>query len=181
MAKDTPEPTPAPLTESTLLSALEIVLAKFANGGGGLSKEDLQSVLNANTEAVRRAAKPENPTAPNVSAFNPTGGERPALSRTTFFVGARMSEDLLTNQEIEAFNAIASSSESRNGQWTAKVIRNGQVQELHVMVPHQEVSQRMDLPSLLLILKELKDGKASADPATMLDRIAELERQLAAQ
>lgn len=184
MAKEQIDPVVAdkPITESTLLSALEIVLAKFAGQPqNGLTADTLKEVLLANTEAVRRAAKPENATAPNVSAFNPGGGLRPELSRPTFFVGARMTEDLLTNHEIEAFNAITRSCEARGGKWSATVRRNGDTHELHVLVPHKEIDQRMELPSLALILRELREGPDAVNVDTMAERIAALEKQLASQ
>src|SRR5688572_10300583 len=60
----------------TFEQLLELSQSPRHQTGGGFSKEDLKEVLLAGAEATRKALKPENPTAPDVSVFNPSGGPR---------------------------------------------------------------------------------------------------------
>ena len=49
------------------------------------------------------------------------------------------------------------------------------------MVPSRTVDERMDLPgSLLLILRELKDGAMAVDPLSLAQEVSLLKEQLAA-
>jgi len=61
------------------------------------------------------------------------------------------------------------------------VKQNGQAQQLYVTVPSRTVDERMELPgSLLLILRELRDGAASVDPMSLAQEVAQLKERLAA-
>lgn len=179
-------------------AALEAQLARLEekSSGGGISKQDLQDVLASNTEAHRRAMKPENlANMTPIGAFNPTGSkDKPKLigsdgkPRKTFYVGSPMREDQLNPDEILLFNRFTADKDSRNGRWTARVIRNGSSEELHIDFPHKEISDRMDLPSgqgesptsCELILRELLDGPNAVNSNFLAERVASLERQLAA-
>lgn len=168
-----------------------------AHTGGGLSKDDMKEILAAGAAATKRALKPENFPSQNLkSAFNPEGiAVRPTLGyraedgtwkpRASFFVGARLDEDTMTNDEIEAFNSITSDCTAREGRWTAEVRQNGKSQELHVMVPHKEISERMDLPNhegaLVSICLELRSGPKAANPLDLIKRVAALEAEAAAR
>jgi hypothetical protein len=143
---------------------------------------------NPGTSALQllaeRSAPRENPDYNEVSAFTHPEGQRVRpkadLTRETFFCGTRMKSDELTPAEIEAFNAITVSRTARNGTWTAEVRQNGNAQQLHIMVPSRTVDERMDLPgSLLLILRELRDGAASVDPMSLAQEVAALKDQMA--
>jgi hypothetical protein len=134
---------------------------------------------------AERSAPRENPDYNEKSVFTHPEGERvrpkAALARETFFCGSRVRADELTPAEIDAFNAITTSRTARHGTWTATVTQNGTAQELRVMVPSRTVDERMDLPgSLLLILKELKDGAAAVDPMSLAQEVARLRDQIAA-
>lgn len=173
------------------------MIPKVQATSGGLSKDDLKELLMAQSAATKQALRPENfPSKNVVSAFNPDGlAVRPTLHyvdtdgatrpRATFFVGARMDEDVLTNDEIEAFNAITHDCTAKQGRWVAEVKQNGKTQELHIMVPHKEISDRMDLPNhegaLVAICLELRSGPKAANPLDLMKRVAELEAQMAAQ
>lgn len=150
----------------------------------GISGEQLERILANNTKATQKALKPENVEGsfPPVSAFNPTGDlNKVKLRRKTVYVGAEMRNDFLTPTEIELFNQFTVNKEARLGRWTAKIIRNGTTEELHVGVPHKDVSDRMDLPSgLTLILRELLDGPEAASVDFMAERLAAAEKQIAA-
>jgi hypothetical protein len=132
------------------------------------------------------SAPKDNPNYNEISAFTYPEGERvrpkPRLSRDTFFCGSRCRADELTPAEIDAFNAITSSKtvQKPNGPWLAEVRQNGTAQELHIAVPSRTIDDRMGLPSLLLILTEIQGGAAAVDPLALAQRVAELEKKLAA-
>lgn len=171
----------APLDQATFLQALDAVIGKIGvPAANGLTADQLQTILASNASAVQKAMKPENATAPNVSAFNPTGAAKVSLKRKTYFVGAKMTDEMLTPLEIELFNRFDSSKTAKGGKWTARVIQNGDSQELHVQVPHKEIDDRMNLPALTLILRELLDGSEAADPESLYARLAAAESKLAA-
>lgn len=192
-SEQTAEPvTPnAPLDQATFLAAVDMLIkSRGQEQAQGLSAEQLDAILKSNAQSVQKALKPENPTAPNVSAYNPEGGAKATLSytapdgtvrpRKTFFVGARMDEDLLTPLEIALFNRFTTSKTARNGQWTATIKQNGNDQELHVFVPHKEMDQRLDLPNgLFLILRELLDGPNATNHESLASEVEALRREVA--
>ena len=179
------------------IKELASMIPKTQATSGGLSKDDLKELLMAQASATKQALRPENFPSKNVtSAFNPEGlAVRPTLNyvnsdgarvpRATFFVGARMDEDTLTNDEIEAFNSITHDCTAKQGRWVAEVRQNGKTQELHIMVPHKEISDRMDLPNhegaLVAICLELRNGPKAANPLDLIKRVAALEAEVAAQ
>lgn len=133
---------------------------------------------------AERTAPKENPNYNERGAFTHREGERhkpkARLTRPTFFGGGRQREDELTPAEIEAFNAITQTRIARNGLWKAEVRQNGSAQELHIDVPIKTADDRMTLPGLYAILTELQHGEKAADPASLIQRVAELEAKLAA-
>lgn len=134
----------------------------------------------------RRVRPRENVNHPGISAFSYPEGElkrpKPMLKRVTYWPqGVKLNEDLLTPEEIQAFNAIDHSCTARDGSWTATVTRNGTTEILEVIAPVKTPDDRMNLPNgLLLILRELREGPESVDVGSMAARIARLEAQLAA-
>jgi hypothetical protein len=167
---------------TALLAAVLNRLVDAQEANRGLSKEDLAEVMEANSEGVRRALRPENQTHPDVSDFNPLGerdNKRPQLKRKTFWIGVPLERDELTLAEIELFNQIDHPMEARNGTWRAD-IRNGGT-ELHINFPNATMDERMDLPSMRSLLTELVGGTRAVDPDTLLARVAELEKKLNAQ
>ena len=163
------------------LTAILANLTEAIQRMGNHAPSDVQAELLQIVAENQRRQMPENKVAPPVSAFNPTGDKhKPLLRRKTYFVGAEMQDDLLTVEEVELFNRVDRSTTARSGKWTAVVKQNGSTEELHVMVPHKEIDQRMELPSLKLILRELLDGKEAADPDSLVRRVLELEQKLAA-
>ena len=149
---------------------------------GGLSKDDLREVMESNSEGVRRALKPENARHPDVSAFNPMGERdhpRPKLRRKTFWIGIPLLQDELTAEEIDLFNQIDHPMEARNGTWRAELKNGGE--ELHINFPNATIDDRMDLPSMKLLMRELIGGTKAVDADSLAARVAELEKQLAAK
>lgn len=182
----------APLDTATFLAAMDMLIkSRGVEQAQGLNAEQLEKILAANAQSVQKALKPENATAPKVSVYNPDGGAKAMLCytaadgavrpRKTFFVGARMDEDLLTPLEIALFNRITSNKTARNGLWTATIKQNGNDQELHVFVPHKEMDQRLDLPNgLYLILRELIDGPEAVNHESLAVEVERLRSEVAA-
>jgi len=190
MAKDktTPEQdsTPEQMSQNDALAAALLKIAEMSMAkGGGITKEDLAEVMASNAEGMRKALKPENARHPDQSAFNPEGERdhpRPKLTRKTFWAGTELHEDELTREEIDLFNAFEHSHTARNGSWTAELKTTGKSGEtqLHVLFPCASTDDRMDLPNgMNIMLRELLGGAQAVDPATLSQRVADLERQLA--
>lgn len=178
----------APMTQADFLAAVDLLIkSRGVEQANGLTAEALDKILQSNARGVQKAMRPENDTAPNVSAFNPTGAEKPILGyadaegalreRPTYFSGSRQREDALTPLEITLFNAITKSTEARDGLWKARVVKNGGSQELHVSVP-MDRDRRSELPSLVLILRELIGGRESVDPDSMAAQLAAMRAEL---
>jgi hypothetical protein len=175
-------------TTNADVAAAILALAEKLQAPTGISKEDLQDVMESNSEGMRRALKPENARHPDVSAFN-TKGERdfprPALRRKTFMSpGFEVKADDLTREEIELLNQFDHNTEAHNGQWRAELKRTASdgTQELHIVIPSNTVDERMDLPkSMSLILRELLGGTQAVDAESLAQRVAQLEAQLKAQ
>jgi uncharacterized coiled-coil protein SlyX len=147
-----------------------------------------QSRVDPGLEAVKmlaqQSAPAENKNYNEVGPFTYPEGERvrpkPRLSRPTFFGGARQSDEMLTPLEVDLFNKIDSTRVSRGGTWKAEVRQNGSAQELWIDVPVKTLDDRINLPSLVAVLLELNGGEKAADPASLAQRVAELEAKLAA-
>lgn len=172
-------------TEDRLLAVLE----KFASAGSqaGFSPQQLEAILTrvglSTAEGMRQSLKPENPEPTNISVFFTekdlrkygSFAEKPKLRRRTFFVGAEEKDERLTPAEIEAYNQIDGFREARGGRWRAEIRKNGQHEELFVTVPCDTVDQRMELPSLLLILHELNGGASTADLHSLIRQLEYLK------
>ena len=178
MAKEKTE-TAEPLDGNALLAQVLNRLVDAQESNRGISKEDLADVLESNSEGVRRALKPENARHPDVSAFNPLGERdhpRPKLRRKTFWIGVPLEQEELTREEIELFNAIDHPMEARNGMWKAELKNSGT--ELHINFPNATMDERMDLPSMRVLMTELIGGERAVDQDSLLARVAELEKKL---
>lgn len=170
-----------PQDGNALLAAVLNRLVDAQEANRGLSKEDLTEVMEANSEGMRRALKPENARHPDISAFNPLGERdhpRPALRRKTFWIGVPLQQDELTKEEIDLFNAIDHPMEARSGMWKAE-LKNGGT-ELHITFPNATMDERMDLPSMRVLMTELIGGSRAVDQDSLLARVAELEKKLSA-
>jgi hypothetical protein len=177
----TPDTELAPADSNTALAnALLTAMERLAPPQqSGISKEDLAEVMESNSEGMRRALKPENARHPDVSAFNPEGERdhpRPQLKRKTFWIGVPLQRDELTKDEIDLFNRIDHPMEARNGTWKAELRNSGT--ELHITFPNATVDERMDLPSMKVLMHELIGGSRAVDQDSLLARVAELEKKL---
>jgi hypothetical protein len=178
MTEKNVEETPVAMTPAMLRDIIAGVAAQLNPGiTADTLKSILESTANTSATAMQKSLVKENQNYVEVSCFSHPNGEK--LRRPTFFCYAKQSEDTLTTAEIEAFNAITRSCSAQEGRWTATVVKDGSTEKLHVFVPNKNLDDRMGLPSLLLILRELKDGKAAVDSEHMAERLAELEAQVA--
>lgn len=168
-----------------LAEALLLAMGKM-QPTGGLTPEQLKDILAANAESTRKALRPEGPH-PDISVFNPRGERehpRPKLAHKVMFCGMELDEDELTLGEIELFNKFTHSCVARNGSWRAdlKLSAKGGKHELVIAIPVATSDDRMDLPNgISLILTELIGGEKAVDPASLAERVAELEKQLASR
>lgn len=133
----------------------------------------------------RRVRPRENVNHPEISAYSYPEGNRakpkPKLLRVTYCNKVKQNEDLLTPEEITAFNSFTVNSSARDGAWTAVIEKNGTTERLLIEFPCKTPDDRMNLPNgLLLILSELREGPESVDVGSMAARLARLEAQLAA-
>lgn len=166
-----------------------LVAGVAANVNPGITPETLKAILESTAQssanAMHRSLVKEDPNPNEISCFTYPEGQlvRPApkLRRKTYFCYAQQKEETLTPSETDAFNAITRSCTAQGGRWTATVQKDGTEEKLHVFVPNKNLDDRMGLPSLLMILKELKDGPAAVDTEHLAERVAELEAQLAAK
>jgi hypothetical protein len=171
--------------DSTAL--LAEVLQKLAERPAGLSAEQLATILASNAESTRKALKPEIAAHPDISAFNPLGERdhpRPKLLHKVMFCGMELDAEELTLGEIELFNKFTHTCLARNGSWRAEVRpgAKGGKSELVISIPVATTDDRMELPNgISLILTELLGGEKAVDPASLAERVAELEKQLAAK
>lgn len=177
--------TPTEVVGVPITMTLEQLQALVGANRGGLDAEGIKAILAQQTEATKelvqasRTVRHSNPDHEHKSAFSYPEGNvkrpKPKLTRETYFLNHRESEDDLTPAEILAYNAIEHPCEARDGQWTVKFNRN----RMFIDIPAFTADDRMNLPNgLVLILRELSHGAKAADPSEMLLRIAALEAQL---
>jgi hypothetical protein len=166
---------PAPSLVGMSLEQFQILI-------GSLGKTSSDAMI-----AAHKQMRKENPNYPDRSVFNPAGvydddglalPAKVKLLRPTFFVGVRLAEDLLTPDEIELCNRIAANKYSRDGRWKAEFDGAGSQARLMIDVPCKTVDDRMGLPPLTHILRELADGADAVNPDTMQKRIDALEAQV---
>lgn len=166
-------------TDAATTPSIEEVVARLADIQAQTLAFQQQSL-----EQTRRVQRPENANHPEISAYSYPEGNlkhpKPTLKRLTFCNKVKQHEDLLTPEEIEAFNSFQVNSTARDGQWTAVIEKNGTTERLLIDFPCKTPDDRMNLPNgLLLILKELREGPESVDVGSMAARLARLETQLA--
>ena len=90
----------------------------------------------------------------------------------------------MTPSEIDAYNAIDTPREVRNGAWRAVIKKPtavGGKQTLEIWVPKDTVDQRMVLPSLHLILHELNGGPSTENIMDLIKQIESLKALLASK
>ena len=168
---------------------LEALVEKLSTSvkSAGLTPEQLEIILTkvglSTAEGMRQTLRPENAECTHISAYFTERDKakygsfdrKPALRRKTFFIGAQEKDERLTPAEIEAYNAITDYRTARNGLWKAEIRQNGQEQELWVSVPCDTVDERMDIPSLVLILHELNGGVSTKDIHSLIRQIEALK------
>lgn len=124
------------------------------------SVEELATAVAAATVTAAREARAEerpieHARPSKTSAFNPTGGVRPKLKRSTIFCGAEQEEGALTNDEIDLFNRLKAGRYNK-ARWQV-IVRDDGMNETHVEVkiPISTTDQRMELPSSLVTILQM--------------------------
>ena len=193
-----PAAPPASPTLNITMDQLEALLSRVMgarDSGGGLTQqqfaETLRQTMGTQAEAFGRQIRPENVVHPGISSFSYPEGDvkrpKPILCdaqgrpRETIFCGARQVESSLTPAEIDGFNAIKQSCEARGGSWFAKVKQSGKgnSEVLWVHVSCADIDDRMELPSLTVILNELSAGPKAVNLESVLAQLQDLRDQLA--
>lgn len=153
--------------------------------GGGLSGDQLKQIIESTHLSTRKALRPENERHPGISAFSYPEGDvarpKPTFVRDVYFNGSRERHDQLSALEVELYNRFDATRTARNGMWRAEVRRNGSTEELHIVTEPRTLDGRQGLPGLTMVLRELLDGEAAANPDKLAERVAELERLIAAK
>jgi hypothetical protein len=187
----------APVPQPTMTMDQVLALLAATKGGGGISAEDLKNILSevvasgatANAHAMQTALNRSNPNYVPVSPYHDADGKETIPKYTVYFgpqfakgKGAALPKDMYSVAERDLINRfeIGDSKVARGGEWTAQVLRDGSTQELIIKVPMGTMDQRQNLPSFAMILKELLDGEMAVNPDKLAERVAELERKLAA-
>lgn len=180
---------PATPDMALVLNALIDKIAALSAQGGGLTNDQLDKLLEktagTTADAFRTALIPENKVHPGISVFSYPEGDvahpKGKLALETVFCGYRQREDNLTPEELDAVNALADGQtyEARNGLWKAWTLQNGTKRNL--MIHCDEAVDRdraRDLPPMLHILLELKNGPQAVDLASLTRQLAAMKSQL---
>ena len=164
----------------------------------GMTPEQFQTIVatvgTVNVKAMQQALRTENPHYPERSVFNPVGlfddagtqmPPKVVLKRDTYFVGvlvgkAGATSEIYTPDELELFNRFTGDKETRNGTWTATLLKRDNREILAVVVPHRTNDERMGLTLLTHILLELLEGEDAVAPNKLLDQVTALRARVAA-
>jgi len=178
--------------DKDMASVIDLLIDKIAAlsaSGGGITTEQLDKLLEktagGTADALRNALIPENKVHPHISVFSYPEGEikrkSPTLKLETIYCGYRQRPDNLTPEEIDAVNALADGQtyEARSGMWKAWTVRNGTAQRL--MIHCDEAIDRdraRDLPPMLHVLLELKNGPQAVDLGALTRQLNEMKLKL---
>jgi hypothetical protein len=178
--------------DKDLASVVDLLIDKIAalqGSGGGLTTEQLDKLLEktagTTAEAFRSALIPENKVHPGISVFSYPEGDlkhpKPRLDCDTIFCGHRQREDNLTPEEIIAANALGDGQvyEARSGFWKAHKGKNGTKDILIIHCDEAVDRDRArDLPPMLHVLVELKNGPQAVDLAALTRQLNAMKLQL---
>jgi len=125
------------------------------------------AVADATVRVQERIAPIESRAAGLKSPFNPEGLKvRPKLERRYIFCGGEMSEEFLTNKEIELLNKINKPGEFNGGRWRVRLRRNdGGNDTIFIDLPVKELDQRMELPNTLTAILDQIIAESSSPAA----------------
>jgi hypothetical protein len=156
-------------------------------------KAQYELQAKGNADAVRRSLQPSNDTHPAISAYSYPEGNvlrpKPKLTRESYWVGHRISEDELNPLEIELLNQVKA-GRYHGGKWLVKENTDdtGTTRRVEVWFPTKDIDHRMEVPhsadpvmtGMALMLQEMVSGQAPvASLGPLHARIQELEAQLA--
>ena len=135
-----------------------------------------RSVFNYDPACQWCASKQRHPAEDGARGM--FGHPKAKLTHEVMFCNGIMREEWLTPMEIELCNAFTESTTAREGQWTATLDRDGTRKRLSIGVPYRGMDARNGLPSLAVILLELRLGPSVVDPVQQIHLIAELQRRV---
>jgi hypothetical protein len=130
-------------------------------------------IATAVADAVAKANAAVRPVehfrSSKVSAYNPTGGVRPKLTRNIVFCSAEEREEKLTNEEIELYNQIKPGRYNKR-KWEVIERASDNPSDpslLEIRIPVSDINARMELPGegLKAILRQMiaEHDKAQAE------------------
>lgn len=191
MASKTFEKDDDPVLDSVKLTIADLVAALKASSGN--DDEAMQRRAMFEAEARKRLDEVEHKTHPGISVFSHPEGERARpkdrLKCRMYWVGYEEGEEILTPQEIDAYNRAVPGTYSftrTNGEHetldvTAKLLLNGQLESLNFHFACKG-DKKHNLPSKVAMLREVFGPSQTVDDESeaMLALRAELARTQAA-
>ncbi len=172
----------APSVSLSFEQLMELVKAATAGGSKSAEFELATTALKELSSQVKRTVRQSNAEYPGISVFSHPEGElahpKDRLKYQTYCVGQKQSEEQLTPQEIDLFNAFTSSKEVPSKRWKAELTQNGSATRLSVTFPARTNDDLATLPPLTQILAELLYGSEVADPVLGMQRLAEAEKRI---
>lgn len=153
MAKDEPQkpPTEAPVTRDELLTLVQALVASQS-----LTAEKVREIATAATvDAYDRTSGKfwDEKLYPKKSDFNPRGDKdfpRDRIIGEVFWLGFKLSENELTQREIELINQIEPGIYGQNGTWVVHNMQPGSTdrakRKLLIFFPNKDEDARTRLP-----------------------------------
>ena len=186
-----PATTEKNVTQDDLLSVVKALLAeRGSDGANAMSSEALASAFDKAMQKSERRTNPSNPNPPMHSAFEyPDGGHvkpKPTLTCETWFNNSKMDPSQMTPFEILTVNSVRDSlptetsvKTARGGKW--KAFTKAQGTKMYIVCPCATEDDRLEVmtQTLPMICKELIEGPRAADPNSVLERMAEMEAEIA--
>jgi hypothetical protein len=158
------------------LEGIALALPK-AGSGGGLDAKTLEDILASNTEAHRRAMKPENAFPPLISAFNPAGDRdhpRPRLKcEFTIFDAIPIDGTTETVEELELYNQLepgeyfVKRTDESKMKFIVTAHKNtfGDVRRIDVSFPYKDESDRAGVMPMRIWLRDVVEQIAQRKEA----------------
>lgn len=179
-----------PAESPRLVTLTEEQFNRLLAQGGGAGKDDVFAKQLA--EAHRQAIRPENPIAPGISVYNPLGERdhpNPPLLAKTYQNGIELEHESLSRDEITLINRLTPGDYKITKADLTQVkflVRdeadgNGVVQKRHLAFPCKDLEDRLGLPGIVPMLREvLGETLTSADLERLQAQNAVLTAKLAA-
>lgn len=168
---------------------LKELKSKEPQGGDdriGILAQSVQALVAAENSRPR-----ENRFGPEISVFNPLGerdNPRPELKCKMFWLGHKLTKDVLTREEIEALNAMepghyrVTKSDNRKISFDvqAREDNGGKLEQLTFHFPCKNTEDRQNHNPMLSYLLEAQ-GKLTPSVHSLMQQVLELKAELAAK